>query len=252
MKKGIIRARLFLCLPLLLSSLPLAAQNNAPEAPKNDPFRIVRDRLRDGSSPEAALTELESLNGASLTYDGSPTLFLVEYDRLKGIILTEANREEEARTAFVRSMERAEGERQKGESSRNLYYLGATGFLLARLDGPGAIISRSSEISATLDRAYERDRTDREILYQKAASLAYAPRLFGGNPSAAIELLEKALSPPPEEKYLRFDLLSLLSYSYEKIKNNDKALAAAEQALLLYPNNPLLRERVENLKRKTR
>ncbi len=219
---------------------------------EEDPFGRVRDRLRDGSGAPSALEALEELDDQDLTYEGSRLFFEIEYQRLKGRALIQGDRKDEARASLQTCLSLAEEAQNREESSRTLYYLASAGFLLAGIDGVGAIISRADDLNGKLDRALELDPEDGEIVYQKASGLAYPPRLFGGNPTGAIRLLTPLLSRSDLAPYLRFDLLTVYSYGLSKTGEYGKAVEAADEALALYPGNEDMIEKRKEWKRKVK
>jgi tetratricopeptide (TPR) repeat protein len=170
------------------------------------------------------------------------TAHLLEQDRDK----------EAAKSALRTSIQYAEKMNNQSESARALYYLSSSGFLLAGAEGLGSIISESEKIYAYLDRALELTPDDPELILQKASGLAYPPKLFGGDPKKAIVLLERGLKVNDLYDYIRFDLLSTLSYCYQREGNNKEALDLANEALLLYPDNADLIKRQKELIKKVK
>jgi tetratricopeptide (TPR) repeat protein len=225
---------------------------SAPLFSQDDPFAGTRDRLRDGSEAETVLASLIALSDPALTYEGSRRNFEIEYQRLTGVALMMADRKEEAREALRTSLALAEEARAAGETSRILFYLSSGGFLLASLDGIGAIISRADELNGILDRALALDPTDGEIIYQKASGLAYPPRLFGGDPARAIDMVSPLLGRGDLPRPVRFDLLAVYAYSLSKLGKYEEAVWAADRALSLYQGNESMRKNRNDWKRKVK
>jgi len=219
---------------------------------QDDPFAGTRDRLRDGSGAEAVLASLGALSDPDLTYEGSRRIFEIEYQRLTGIALIMDDRKEEAREALKTSLSLAEEVRAAGETSRILYYLSSGGFLLASLDGIGAIISRADELNRILDRALALDPSDGQIIYQKASGLAYPPRLFGGDPAWAIDMVSPFLERGDLSRPVLFDLLTVYSYSKSKLGKYEEAVRGADRALALYPGNDNLMKNRNDWNRKVK
>lgn len=222
----------------LLSMAVLAAQSQ-------DPFEDARNLLRNGGSRDQILTALGD-------YKTGSHLSRAEYYRLTALAYLADGDEDRAKENLQISMEAAERAREREETSRAYFFLSSSGFLLAGLEGVGAIISQSDRLNDYTNRAYEMDPEDPEIIFQKASSLAYPPKLFGGNPKKAAEMLERGLALDGLDDYQRFDLLSTLSYCYEKIGKSKKALDIARRGLMIYPNNGDLLERTKKLEQRVK
>lgn len=217
-----------------------------------DPFNSVKDLFRNGGESEEIILLLDNIERENSPITEGEDLFLAELYRLKGFALLMDKKEDEAKEFLQKSIGYAESINREKESPRALFYLSSSGFMLAGVEGARAIISQSETLNGYTDRALELSPDDPEIIYQKAASLAYPPKLFGGNREEAIELLERGLNLPDLAKYNKLDLLSTLSYCYQKEKKYVKALQIAEEALELYPENKDLQERRDELKKKVK
>lgn len=81
-----------------------------------------------------------------------------------------------------------------------------------------------------------------------AASKAYPPAIFGGNPKEALEEMEALLARQPGAGLAKdelFDLRMCAGTACEKLGRKAEAAAWFRQALALYPNNTYAREQLK-------
>lgn len=97
-----------------------------------------------------------------------------------------------------------------------------------------------------LEKAYQLEPNNPQILFDKGNSLYYSPKLFGGNKKEALKYFQKAISLlEKQNKYhqnwIYLQLLVLEAHSYELLNNDAQAEKIYLKALKTEPNFPLVK-----------
>lgn len=97
-----------------------------------------------------------------------------------------------------------------------------------------------------LDKAYQLDPNNPQILFDKGNSLYYSPKLFGGNKKEALKYFQKAIlilekQNKSHQNWIYLQLLVLEAHSYELLNNDSQAEKIYLKALKIEPNFPLVK-----------
>jgi len=114
------------------------------------------------------------------------------------------------------------------------------------LQNTRTIIKTGGEIQDLSDQALEMNPHSTLALLMAAQGLVNAPRLFGGNPDKAIELLLNSESLF-QESHEKFELYMTLASAALKNKNRREGEKWCRMALVLYPENRQSREMLSSL-----
>lgn len=122
---------------------------------------------------------------------------------------------------------------------------------LMRIGGVFAIVRSAGLVEDLANKALEINPFNVRARLLLAQGKINAPRIFGGKPEYAVELLNEIVNLNRSEEFLSIQDLFWYQYTlgtaFEKLKKQNLARKAYEYAMELYPGNKMVRDHLSDL-----
>lgn len=231
-----------ICLILFMGIVPLFSQST--------PFSDTVELYYSYASTDVIQQSLEQ-EWADLDLSGDEAeekLVTSYYHYNLGLTYLRDEEKRAARNEFQTSFDLALEVLELSQSIEVYRMLSTSGFLLAASKGIGAIISMTEELDLYTEKILELDPIDPLGIVMRGQRLIFAPRIAGGDPELALEILNENLIRLDQlERPIQFETLGALSYCWEKLDDQEKALIYAQWAQQIYPENLDSLNRLEEL-----
>jgi len=228
-------------------SVPVSGFSSLPPA-FSAQLAALRDGVYNNAEPREILQQGQMLLASLPQNETELAASRIEYFIARSF--KEHGDKKSAVLHFEAALEYAKKSMPAGETAEGLMAMTRALSELCLLKDMAFLISNGPKISQYTKKILSLDPSHVGALITSAASKAYPPPIFGGNPRQAIAELTALLKAKPEG-FARddlFDIRACLGTAYEKLGQKSDAVFWFSKAQELYPNNSYAREELEKLK----